>query len=126
MEISQTIGIINDPFSNDPIILQMLNSNDLGKMEILTPTERVKMYSFLKNSKKYRKLSIVNANHKWTDSLMYDSGESDCSNNFLKDEKIYKRSLKVNFSDSVEMIPTRMEKSFMDTFKNLFKREKSK
>jgi hypothetical protein len=111
---------------NDPIIQKMLTGSSIDYNDP-TEIERLnRMTKMLKSSKKYRRLSVESANHKWANELdEWSVGDHENSEFLSQDSKCISRSStisserqsKVRFSDSVEVIycqlqsnPTLLEK----------------
>jgi hypothetical protein len=108
---------------NDPIIQKMLVGSSIDYNDP-TEIERLnRMTMMLKSSKKYKRLSVESANHKW--AIEFDERDHENSEFLSQDSKCISRSStisserqsKVRFSDSVEVIycqlqsnPTLLEK----------------
>ena len=117
--------------TQDPIIALMLTNRSTSKDDIDPDAEnerRKRLGILLRNSKKYKRLAVQLANDKWS-GINSDIDSSSSSD--LNTSQIFRNNAKsrVNFSESVEIIPMddqkKMAESVMETIKKLFLRKLS-
>ena len=102
---------------DDPIIQQMLSFRPIDNTDP-NEVERInRMASMLRNSKKYKRLSIVAANKQW-DSFMDESSDLAIT--------VSNNRRRVTFSDIPQIItsPTLTKRSFLHQLKSQFHRIK--
>lgn len=109
---------------NDPIIQQMLagrkmNMNDPTELETIN-----RLMAMLRASKKYKRLSVESANHRWESSIDDFKVEIDPSEYSSGNSE---RTRRVRFSDSVDVIsmPQVSKPSILDKLKNASRKIKN-